>query len=119
MSFYDIRQVKYNLNEIEESIYHWKINNIVTYISSLIYHDDNNISFQIDINNIIYKFSLTNNINNWELSFIKLDQISTIITKIVDILDIINNDIQKLPNPKNLNKILDIIEFKIDETDFN
>ena len=89
MKFYDISPVNaYKLNEIEEILYHWKITNIVTYISSLTYNDDNNISFQIEINDIIYKFSLIY-IDKWELS-IKSNELLPIL---INIVDIINNDI--------------------------
>jgi len=120
MEFYNIIQKSnINLNEIQYSIFEWKILNIVTYINSIIYHNDELITFYFEINETIYNFKLKY-MNKWILEFNNnIDDLNETHLIILNMVEIINNEMDLLPQTKLPNKIFDMIEQKIEETDFD
>jgi hypothetical protein len=121
MNFYTvIQKPNINIGEIEYSIFEWKILNIVTYINSIIYHNDNLITFYFEINEIICNFKIYYNTERWILEFDEnINESNETHLKILNMVDVINNEMSELPISRLPNKIFDIIEIKIDETDFD
>jgi len=122
MEFYTIIQKSaiIDLNDIQYSIFEWKILNIVTFINGLIYHNDNLITFYFEINETIYNFKLNYIINKWVLEFDETtSNFDETHYKILDMVDIINCEIDKLPHSKYPNQMFDMIEKQIESTDFD
>ena len=121
MEFYSIiKKSNINIGEIEFSIFEWKILNIVTYINSIIYHNDNLITFYFEINEMIYNFKIEYDIDRWILKFDEnIDDSNNTHLKILNMIDIINKEIDKLPHTRFPSQIFDMIEKKIDDTNFD
>ena len=121
MNFYNIIQIpNINIGEIENSIYEWKILNCPSYSNSLIYYDDNLIKFYFEIENMICNFKIKYYLDNWKLEFDdQIDRMNIIHLKILNMIDIINNEIKKLPTNRLPDQILNIIELQIEYTDFD
>ena len=121
MEFYTIiKKSTIVLNDIQYSIFEWKILNIVTFINALIYHNDNLITFYFEINETIYNFKLNYVINKWILEFDETtSNFDETHYKILDMVDIINCEIDKLPHSRYPNQMFDMIEKQIEHTDFD
>ncbi len=121
MEFYTVdKKSNINLNQIEYSLLEWKILNIVTYINSLIYKDDNLISFYFEINEVLYNFNIVYNYDKWVLHFDEnINESDATQTIILNMVDMINNEMDTLPKTRLPNQLLDMIEIKIEETDFD
>ena len=118
MDFYTIIKTSdIDLNEIENSLLEWKINNIITYLSMITYENDQLITFCFDISNDIYNLKIIYIKDRWILEFNQnidnFDKIHLMILNMINDINLVENN-DKLPY-----MILNIIELKIDETDFN
>jgi len=116
MSFYTVVNTSpINLNEIEYSLLKWKINNKITYLDMIIYNNEELITFSFTINNTSYKLKIIYN-NRWILEFDQdIDHTDNTHLNILNMIDEINStdNIDRLPK-----LIMDIIEIKIEETNF-
>jgi hypothetical protein len=131
MQFYLTSEINnIGLNLIQDQIFEWKIKNIVTYMDSITYQNDNNITFSVEINDNKYNFQLNiiydtldqthHNIKQiWHLEFADdlnhQNQIHIKILEMIDIINITNNNISIL----NLSQTMSTIEDIIDKFDFD
>lgn len=122
MEYYIVKEnPQIELSPLETIILNWKINNMVTYIDSLKYIDDQRITFIIDINYKIYKFSLQcdEQTKIWNIFVsMDIDQTNKTHLKILDMINIINKTYDEFSN-KTLVDLLNIIEKTVNEYDFN
>lgn len=126
MQFYAVKKIENDLNisQIENVIFSWKINNIISYMDSIRYIDNQTILFFVEINDKIYNFSLNyekKETETWYLNFIDaFEQSNNTHLKILDMIEQINNFYSKIDSSeKTLEKIMDIVEKAIDEFDFS
>jgi ubiquitin-protein ligase len=108
-----------DINELETTILEWKLNNMVTYMDSIKVINNNLITFFVEINDIIYNFSLINN-NKWNLSisdYIDIENETNV--KVLDMVDIINTNYNYKLENNNIIYLLDLIEKHIDSYEFN
>ena len=120
MNYYTVSDKKtIVLCPIENAIFDWKLQNLVTFIDNLTFIDNNNIIFTVSINNINYNFKLENR----KIWIVELLYTSNLVNNIeLNILKMINDINQQYETYKDEilpNKILDIIEETIDKYEFD
>jgi len=118
MNFYNTQKISnFQLNEIEDSLLEWKINNIRTYINMLKYENNELITFCFDIANVIYNLKIIYKTDKWIVEFNdnidNTNKIHIIMLNMIDNINMVQN-INKLPY-----MILSTVEKQIDETDFD
>ena len=132
MNYYTIKYNQtFNISDIESKILDWKIRNLVTYMDTITYVNDNMITFIIEINDKIYNFMIyqktsnqpsnqpSNHSSNWYLNFTDdLDQLNCMHFKILDVVDMINDKYAET-DLDDIIHLMDLVEKSIDEYDFD
>ena len=127
MQYYTIKKTdhKDNFNEIDYNIFNWKIKNIITYMDSIRYINEQTILFLVEINENNYHFSINyinkKETNYWSLTFSDIIiQSNKTHLKILNMVDVIN-DKYIINDSKNqtIDIMLNIIEKVIEDFDFD
>ena len=128
MEYYTVNKINPIMIEpIKESLYYWKYNNVSTYINNLKYINNNKIIFQININDVYYKFSIDlvdncykNNQLDWILNFDQnYESDDNTYCKIFEFIELTNLKYSEYPIIDNPIQLIEITEKNINDFDFN